>query len=127
MSELANELENFFDSSQVKVITKGTTFQTRVTIQDKVILDFLKCNVAEIVKEEMERRPGYYKSVKLLSNLPYHITTPVLQKVMFGQAAAYIPFENSIRCYQCGMSFQKLFSCCSMKQVSLVQYYLFHS
>eukprot|EP00467_Chlorarachnion_reptans_P016197 CAMPEP_0114491036 /NCGR_PEP_ID=MMETSP0109-20121206/2778_1 /TAXON_ID=29199 /ORGANISM="Chlorarachnion reptans, Strain CCCM449" /LENGTH=385 /DNA_ID=CAMNT_0001667727 /DNA_START=189 /DNA_END=1343 /DNA_ORIENTATION=- len=66
VSELANELERFFDPSHVKVVNE----------------DFLKCDIEALVKKEMGRRPGFYKSVKLLSNLPYHITTPVLQKVL---------------------------------------------
>ncbi|GAB5359469.1 hypothetical protein AAMO2058_000546800 [Amorphochlora amoebiformis] len=66
VSDLARELEKFFDRSTVKVVSQ----------------DFLKLNLEELVNAEKERRPGVYKDVKILSNLPYHITTPVLQKVL---------------------------------------------
>eukprot|EP00466_Bigelowiella_natans_P009290 jgi/Bigna1/23791/gw1.38.38.1 len=66
VSDLANELDKFFDREHVKIINA----------------DFLKLDLRAVVGEELQRRPGFYQSVKLLSNLPYHITTPVLQKVL---------------------------------------------
>jgi len=66
VSSLASELDKFFDKSHVRVVNA----------------DFLKLDLDKLVATEIERRPGHYKSVKVISNLPYHITTPVLQKVL---------------------------------------------
>lgn len=43
--------------------------------------DFLEVDLAALVKGEMEENPGLTKA-KLIGNLPYYITTPIIMKVL---------------------------------------------
>lgn len=42
--------------------------------------DILKVNLKEIIKEEKNK--GKYKNAKIVANLPYYITTPIIMKLL---------------------------------------------
>ncbi|GAB1475933.1 16S rRNA (adenine(1518)-N(6)/adenine(1519)-N(6)) -dimethyltransferase RsmA [Bacillota bacterium] len=48
--------------------------------------DFLKMNLSELIAAEFQGNKGAFAGVKLIGNLPYYITSPIIMKVLEEQA-----------------------------------------
>ena len=52
--------------------------------------DILKCDIEELVNEVKEKKGFDYKAVKVVANLPYYITTPIIM----GLFEKHVPAES---------------------------------
>lgn len=79
------------DRNLMPILRETLAEHDNVTIRNE---DFMKTDLSSIIVEEKLRLPGVIKKVKLIANLPYYITTPIIMKILEEKAEGPPLFES---------------------------------
>lgn len=79
------------DRNLIPILRETLAEHENVTIRNE---DFMKTDLSCIIEEEKLRLPGVIKKVKLIANLPYYITTPIIMKILEEKAEGPPLFES---------------------------------